>query len=252
MAPLLNLFLSILFILSTPKGSIQDDQLQIRMRRNWGYSSGSGDIQGTFTISASGPENLSRVVFYLDDQVLGEANSPPYELRFVTDDYPLGPHQIFAVGSTAAGEEIESNTVQVEFVPANEGWQAAGRIIIPIVVVVLGAIGLAVVVPLVFSRGKKEQLPPGAPRNYGYYGGAICPKCSRPFSRHIYGLNLGLHKFDRCPYCGKWSLVRRASKDELEAAETAELTAAQEGIFQPQISEEDALRRDLEDSRFED
>ena len=242
----------ILFLISAPKESYQDDQLQIRMKRNWGYSSGTGKIQGTFTITASGPEDLSHVAFYLDDQILGEANSPPFELRFVTDDYPLGPHKISAVGSTVEGKEIVSNTVQVEFVPANEGWQAAGNIILPIVVVVLGAIGLAVVVPLVFTRGKKEQLPPGAPRNYGYYGGAICPKCSRPFSRHIYGLNLGLHKYDRCPYCGKWSLVRRASKEELEAAEAAEITDAQEGIFQPQISEEEALWKDLEDSRFED
>ncbi len=252
MTAILNILLLILFLVSTPKESFQDDQLQIRMKRNWGFSSGTGRIQGTFTITGIGPENLSQVVFYLDEQILGEANSPPFELRFVTDDYPLGPHQISAVGSTAARGEIVSNTIQVEFVSANEGWQAAGNIIIPIMIVVLGAIGLAVVVPLIFTRGKKKQLPPGAARSYGHYGGAICPKCSRPFSRHIYGLNLGLHKYDRCPYCGKWSLVRRASKEELDAAEEAELTAAQEGKFQPQTSEEEALQRDLEDSRFED
>ena len=126
------------------------------------------------------------------------------------------------------------------------------NIIIPLVVIILGAVGLAFLVPLIFTRGKKEQLPPGAPRNYGHYGGAICPKCERPFSRHIYGLNLGLHKYDRCPYCGKWSLVRRASREELEAAEAAEIQAAQEGVFEPEKSEEQELRNDIEDSRFED
>lgn len=251
MTAILNILLSILFLISTPKASFQEEQLQISMRRNWGYSSGTGKVQGTFTITASGPDSLSRVVFNLDDQILGEVNSPPFELRFETDDYPLGAHQLSAVGSTETGKEIVSNTIQVEFVPAREGWQAAGNIILPIVVVVLGAIILMVIVPFVFSRGKKEQLPPGAPRNYGYYGGAICPKCSRPFSRHIYGLNLGLHKFDRCPYCGKWSLVRRASPEELAAAEAAELSSSQVGIFRPEISEEEALRRDLEDSRFD-
>jgi DNA-directed RNA polymerase subunit RPC12/RpoP len=114
------------------------------------------------------------------------------------------------------------------------------------------AVGLSVGVPIIFSRGKKGSLPLGAPRSYGIHGGAICPKCSRPFSRHIYGLNLGTHKYDRCPYCGKWSLGRRASKAELEAAEAAELAAGQEGVFQPQTSAEESLRRDLEESRFED
>ena len=70
MTALVNVFLSFLILIYTPNGSIQDDQLQIRMRRNWGYSSGTGKIQGTFTITASGPDGISRVVFYLDDQIL--------------------------------------------------------------------------------------------------------------------------------------------------------------------------------------
>jgi DNA-directed RNA polymerase subunit RPC12/RpoP len=252
MTAILNILLSILFLISSLSGSFQEEQLQIRMSRNWGFSSGTGRIQGTFTIVASGPEDLTQVVFYIDDQIIGEVDESPFDHRFVTDDYPLGSHQISAIGTTASGDELVSNLVQLEFVSADQGWQAAGNIIIPLVVVILAAIGLAVIVPLIFTRGKKEQLPPGAPRSYGYYGGAICPKCSRPFSRHIYGLNLGLHKYDRCPYCGKWSLVKRASKEELEAAEAAEIAAAQEGIFEPQISEEETFRRDLEDSRFED
>ena len=251
MTAILNTLLAFLFLISAPKDSLQVDQLEIRMKRNWGFSSGTGRIQGTFTILASGPEDLSRVVFYLDDQILGELNQAPFDFRFITDDYPLGPHQISAVGYTASNNELVSNVVQVEFVAAIEGWQAAGNIIVPLVVIILGAVGLAIIVPLIFTRGKKEQLPPGAPRSYGYYGGAVCPKCSRPFSRHIYGLNLGLHKYDRCPYCGKWSLVRRASPEELSAAEAAEVTATQDGVFQPQTSEKDKLRRDIEESRFD-
>ena len=192
--------------------------------------------------------NVSRVVFYIDDQVLGEVSEEPLNFQFNTDNYALGPHRLYALGYTNGGKELSSNILQVEFVSSEEGWQVVMKIIIPVVVIV----GLAFLVPLIFTRGKKEQLPPGAPRNYGHYGGAICPKCERPFSRHIYGLNLGLHKYDRCPYCGKWSLVRRASREELEAAEAAEIKAAREGVFEPEKSEEEKLRKDIEDSRFED
>jgi hypothetical protein len=249
---LINLFLCLLFLIYIPKGSYQEDQLQINLRKNWGYSSGTGKMQGTFTIQANGPEELSRVIFYLDEQVLGEANEIPFNLQFSTDNFPLGVHQFSAIGYTSSEGQLTSNILQVEFVTPNEGWQAAMKIIVPLAVLILGALGLAILVPLIFTRGKKEQLPLGAPRNYGYHGGAICPKCGRPFSRHIYGLNLGMHKFDRCPYCGKWSLVRRASNEELAAAEAAEVKAAQEGAFQPTRSERENLIKELEDSRYED
>ncbi len=249
---IINFLLTILLFAGSLSPQQQDEQLKISLKRNWGFSSGTGKIQGTFTIRTSGPDDLAQVVFYLDDQVLGEVNEPPFELRFVTDDYPLGPHQLVATGITSEDQELSSNVIQVEFVSADQGWQAAGDFIVPLVVVILGAVGLTILVLFIFTRGKKESLPPGAPRNYGYYGGAICPKCSRPFSRHIYGLNLATHKFDRCPYCGKWSLVRRASKEELETAEAAEITAARNGVFSTDRSEEDELRQEIEDSRFED
>jgi len=247
-----NILFTILFLFYSHRESIQEDQLQIRLRRNWGFSSGTGKIQGTFTIISSGPVDVSRVVFYIDDHVLSELTEEPFNFQFNTDNYSLGPHRLYALSYTSEGKELSSNILQVEFVSSEEGWGAAMNIIIPLVVIILGAVGLAFLLPLIFTRGKKDQLPPGAPRNYGHYGGAICPKCERPFSRHIYGLNLGLHKYDRCPYCGKWSLVRRASREELEAAEAAEIQAAQEGVFEPKKSEEQELRNDIEDSRFED
>ena len=243
-----NILLTILFLFYAPRESIQEDQFHIRLRRNWGYSSGTGKIQGAFTIISSGPDDVSRVVFYIDEEVLGEVTEEPFNFQFNTDNYTHGLHRLYAHGYINGGKELSSNILQVEFVSSEEGWQTVMKIIVPLVVIV----GLAFVVTFIFTRGKKEQLPPGAPRNYGHYGGAICPKCERPFSRHIYGLYLGLHKYDRCPYCGKWSLVRRASREELEAAEAAEIKAAQEGVFEPEKSEEEELRKDIEDSRFED
>lgn len=250
-AIILSVLVSLQF-LPALRYELQEQDLQIRLRRDWGFSSGTGNIQGTFSIRTSGSDDLTRVVFYIDDQIIGEVAEPPFNLRFVTDDYPTGTHEIRAVGYQSEGIELTSNVIRSNFVSASEGWQSVGSIVLPIVVIVLIAVGLSVGVPLIFSRGKKESLPAGAPRSYGVYGGAICPKCSRPFSRHIYGLNLGTHKFDRCPYCGKWSLVRRASPEELSAAEAAEIEAAGAGAFQPDISEEEQLRRDLEESRYDD
>jgi hypothetical protein len=249
---IINILLALLFSFYSTSAGFQEEQLQISLKRNWGYSSGTGRIQGTFTIRTSGPDDLAQVVYFLDDQVLGDTHEEPFHLQFNTDNFTLGAHQLRATGLTASNTELSSNIIQVEFVSADDSWQAATKIIVPLVVVILGAVGLAFLVALIFTRGKKEQLPPGAPRKYGHYGGAICPKCSRPFSRHIYGLNLGLVKFDRCPYCGKWSLVRRASRDDLEAAEAAEIGAAEEGVFSTHRSEEGDLRQEIEDSRFED
>jgi hypothetical protein len=59
-------------------------------------------------------------------------------------------------------------------------------------------------------------------------------------------------KFDRCPYCGKWSLVRRASQAQLQEAEAAELREAGEGITLPEASPEEKLRKDMENSRYQD
>jgi hypothetical protein len=247
-----NFVLSLLLLSISWFPYLQGEQIEIRLKRNWGYASGAGSIQGTFTIRTSSTEDLKRVVFYLDNQPLGESGAAPFELRFVTDDFPLGSHQLHAVGFSNDGSQLQSNVIQVEFVPAGVGWRAASDILVVLLVVIIAAVGLALLVPWFFTRGKKEQLPHGAPRAYGYFGGAICPKCSRPFSRHVYGLNLGPYKFDRCPYCGKWSAVRRASAEELEAAEAAEINALGERDHASGRSKEEKLRKEIEDSRYED
>lgn len=249
LATVYTLFTFLVFSPAT-RPAYLEETLEVRLRRNWGFSSGTGKIQGTFTISASGPEDLAQVIFYIDDQVLGEVNESPFSLRFITDDYPNGGHTLSATGSTGAGITLQSNEIQAEFVSAEQGWRAAANIVLPLVVIILAAIGLAALVPFIFTRGKKENLALGAPRQYGFFGGAICPNCNRPFSRHIYGLNLGPRKLDRCPYCGKWSLVGQASKAELELAEAAEIEDAQKGALKPQLPEE-KLKRDLDESRFE-
>jgi hypothetical protein len=68
---------------------------------------------------------------------------------------------------------------------------------------------------------------------------------------HFFGLNLGLSKLDRCPYCGKWGLVRAKPLDVLRAAEAGELEEAQAGSQLSAESEEEKLRKELDDSRFQ-
>jgi hypothetical protein len=95
---------------------------------------------------------------------------------------------------------------------------------------------------------KTISLAPGTPRQYTL-GGAICPKCKRPFAFHIFGLRLLVARLDRCSYCGKWSLVRWTSLDELRAAEQAEAQSAQAQV--PETSAEEKLKTELDDSKYQ-
>ena len=229
-----------------------DEDLILSLRRNFGYSSGTGKIQGTFTITITGPDSLNRVVYIIDDEVMGEVTTSPYKLQFQTNDYPLGIHTITALGYTHDGTELHANHIRVEFVSAEAGWQSAMKIVIPLLVIVFGGMILSYTITTLTGRRSKSYTPLGAPRSYGLWGGAVCPRCSRPFARHLWGLNLGAGKFDRCPHCGKWSLVHRAHPNELRAAEAAELETSSDLNQTPEISEEEKLRKELEDSRYQD
>jgi hypothetical protein len=248
----IGLFIGLIWLAALVQAAAaQSEGLQLRLRRNFGYSSGSSnDIQGTFTLTASGPAELQEVAFYIDDQEIGRVTQPPFELRFQTDSYPLGEHTLLAVGTTAAGVELRSNPIQVEFVSAEQGWQEGLRIVGPMFAIILGAVLVSFIVS--FAGGKKLQsLPPGAPRQYGVAGGAICPRCERPYPRHVLAPNLLLGKLERCPFCGKWAIVAAASPERLRQAEAAEVDDAAEGQAQP-VSAEDRLRKELDDSRYLD
>ncbi|GAB4521465.1 MAG: hypothetical protein Fur0018_02010 [Anaerolineales bacterium] len=225
-------------------------QLQFSLRRDWGYGGLNGQIQGHFTARVKGRDDLSRVVFYLDEQVMAEVDAPPFELRFVTDSYPLGKHMLYAVGYTARGQEMLSNVVYAEFVSAEQGWQEARRMIIPLLAIIFGGMLLTAAITW-FAEQRRGPVPAGAPRTYGILGGAVCPKCGRPFSRHWWAPNILSGKFDRCPHCGKWSLVRMASRHDLRAAEQAELEAAQFAAISAQ-TETQQHQRELDESRYLD
>ncbi len=218
----------------------------------FGY--GGGDqIQGSFRLELVEPPALKSVTFYIDEAEVGTVTEAPYQIDFSTDDYELGWHDLKAVGLTPADATLNSNVRRFEFVSAAQGWEAAGNIAIPLVTVVFGIIAVMFVVQLLPSlRGQKQTLPLGAERKYGLKGGAICPKCHRPFSIHFFALNLPFAHVDRCDHCGKWSLVRSASRDQLLAAEQAELEMAKPDAPIVEETKEEKLARQIAESRYTD
>lgn len=227
--------------------SAQSEGLSISLSRDFGYGGFNGDIQGTFSIKASGPETLLRVDFYLDETLLGEDASAPFALQFVTDNYPAGAHVLSAVGYTSDGSELKSQAVNALFVSKEESSALMRKTIFPVLGVVFGTILLAALFPLL-SRRSGKKLQPGSPRNYPL-GGGICPKCHRPFAFQLLSMNMLTGKLTPCPHCGKWSIVRRASLSELRTAEQAE--SISETVHLTELSEEEKLRQGLDDSKYQ-
>ncbi len=227
--------------------SAQNEDLTLSLSRDFGYGGFNGDIQGTFSVKAKGPANLERVQFFLDETLLGEDTEAPFAIQFVTDNYPTGAHIISAVGYSADGKQLKSQTISAVFVSKEEGSSAVLKMIVPILAVVFGAMAITAIISMINVR-KGKKLPAGATRSYTF-GGGICPKCKRPFGFQLLGINMIAGKLMPCPHCGKWSIVRRASMSDLHAAEQAELTTEKAQISE--ASEEEKLRKELDDSRYQ-
>ena len=243
-AILITILVSLAFISVV---SAQSEELTLSLSRDFGYGGFNGDIQGTFSVKAKGPANLDRVQFFLDETLLGEDTEAPFAIQFVTDNYPNGAHVLSAVGYTADGKQLKSQTISALFVSKQEGGLAAIKMIVPILAVVFGSMVIAAIINIVNIR-KGKKLPAGAARSYTY-GGGICPKCKRPFGFQLLGINIIAGKLTPCPHCGKWSIVKRASMSDLHAAEQAELDT--EKVQISRASEEDKLRKELDDSRYQ-
>jgi len=227
--------------------SSQGEELTLSLSRDFGYGGFNGDIQGTFSVKASGPANLERVQFFLDETLLGEDTEAPFAIQFVTDNYPTGAHVFSAVGYSTDGKQLKSQTISALFVSKEEGSAAALKMIVPILVVVFGAMAISAITAMINVR-KGKKLPAGATRSYAF-GGGICPKCKRPFGFQLVSMNIIVGKLTPCPHCGKWSVVKRATMSELHAAELAELDTDQAQIHE--ASDEEKLRKELDDSKYQ-
>lgn len=227
--------------------------LKLGLSRDFGYGGFGNDIQGLFSMKiVDEPQNLVSVDFMIDGEVIFSDSESPFRFQFSTDSYAVGEHTLSARGVTSDGQELLSNEIVAEFVPAGEGMAAAGKIIGPIFGLIVVVMLATLVIPVFLMRRKGQSLPLGAPRTYGMAGGTICPKCKRPFSMHAMAPNVVIGKLDICPHCGKWSVVRRYSQEALEAAVVAELEQAKGQEVKAPESDEEKLRKELEDSKYHD
>lgn len=233
---------AIFTLLAVTPARAQESALSLRMSRDFGYAGFSNDIEGLYSLHASGPANLQRVEFYIDAELIANVEEEPFRVQFTTKDYQPGEHTLYAIGYTADGQELRSNEFMRIFLSADEARSKATQLILPILGIVLAVTLVASVLPVVFSRSKPER------GKYGLSGGAVCPKCELPFPLRFFSFNMGARKLERCPHCGKWSLVRRAKKEDLAAAEARWAALDAPGQNKPRLSRED---EQIDASRYE-
>ena len=133
---ILVFLLCLLFLSQQASAQDENDRLDLNLRRDFGFSL-AGRIQGTFTLSASGPTDLVRVDFLVDNQITYQDLETPFEFKFHTADFELGVRTISAIGTTKDGEILKSEALRLEFISADEGWQSASKIVIPLLVFIL-------------------------------------------------------------------------------------------------------------------
>jgi hypothetical protein len=247
---ILYLLLVIVLLVPSITARAQEDSpgITLTLSKDMGYGGFGGDIQGTFSMKASGPDELVEVQFFIDDTLIGTDNEAPFRFQFYTSNFNPGIHSFRAVGILAGGSELQSNKFSRNFLSGESAAEGTITLVVTILAVVLGISLIGVVGPMLL-RKKGKQRPIG---EYSAAGGAICPRCQLPYSRHVLSPNIIVGKLERCPHCGKISVVRRASQENLVQAEKRLRADSQKGIIDFQQDEEESLRRALEESRFDD
>lgn len=213
----------------SPSVFAQDDDYTIHVRRDFGYGLGN-TIQGRFTVRLRGDDTqVERVTFLMDDEVMGRAISAPFSYQFHTDRFESGTHRLSAEVVLVDGRVVQTPFLQFNFLSQQESRQQVTSLLIGIgSAIILTLVIMAAIQTLVINKKQKGAHLAGSPRHYGLLGGTICPKCGRPFRRHIWGMNLMVGRLDRCDNCSKWVMTVRATSSALQAAEEAELEAMKE------------------------
>ncbi|MEL7645213.1 MAG: Ig-like domain-containing protein [Anaerolineaceae bacterium] len=242
------LALCALLLMPLASASAQTEQpYRVSLRRDFGYGAGM-DIQGNMTLSLKGDESaVSRVSFLMDGEELLMTESEPFSFSFTTDDYPSGVHQLSARVETRDGKTFTTDALTYNFLSKEAASRSTRGIILPLIGLIGGVALLSWLLQYLTSRKKPQS---GALSYNGFYGGAVCPKCGRPFARSLFGMNMVAGRLERCPHCGKWSLTRRASLAELEAAEAA--LRASVSVDEAPAQTRSEMQDLLDDSRYYD
>lgn len=256
MKPIIKLFLLMALLLAAARPALaQEGEFKLDFNRNFGYGSGI-NVRGSMSLAIVGNRDaIRRVTYFMDGKEIATVEAAPFTFAFSTSDYPVGLHAFSALVETQDGRQVTTQTIQRNFLSNEEQNQSMQRIFIPVLVGILVFTLIGVGMQVWASR--KGHQAPGTPRNYGMMGGTICPRCGRAYPVHIWSVSLIAGRLDRCDFCGKWAFVTRRSPAELAAAEQAERAALEEsetslpGAQQNGETEEERLRKMLDESRFE-
>lgn len=216
----------------------QEEEMTLRLNRDFGSSIG-GQISGTFSYRVNAPDEVVRVEFFLDDEQIGEDRERPFRLQFQTSNYAPGPHTLYAIGYTSDGTTFSSNVLSRQFQTGSDSTRSVLWVVIPLIII---SLGVRFLVNWIAGRGQT----PETKKVQGLLGGTICPNCGRPYAIHWWSPHFFGTRYDRCPHCGAWRMVRRAQPSELAAALEEESPD-----LNPQIDPDGDLRKRLDDSRFE-
>jgi len=240
-------YLMTLLILLLPASvNAQESQpeLSLYLIRNFGYG-GIGKIQGNFTLEIRDPlDELDKVKFYLDDELIATILQDPYEYKFHTSSFPDGEHVFSAVGILIDGTPVESNRITKTLLSSSQAWSETQGLIVPLLLVIAGITVLGLGIPVLLNRKKDFVLG-----KYGTAGGAVCPRCELPFSRFFFSPNLLAGKLVRCPHCGKISIRARASQSQIQEAEKKYKNEDPGRVYE---LDEQGYKKLLDESRFED
>jgi hypothetical protein len=217
----------------------------MNLTRDWGYGGPNGRIEGTFSMRIQDRADLVEVRFFIDETVVSVDTEPPFRFQFQTSDYAPGSHTLAAEGTLADGAILSSNTLECNFLSADEARGETLGFVVPLLGGIVTFIAIAAVGSLVL--GRRKTFTPG---RYSAAGGAICPRCGFPYSRGILSPNMLTGKLERCPHCGKWAVVPRANAKALVEAEARLANREGTADFAP-LDEQEKLRKLLDDSRYE-
>ncbi|MEW6504128.1 MAG: Ig-like domain-containing protein [Chloroflexota bacterium] len=243
----------VLFSMFLTSPVLAQEGYRLLVDRNFGFSAGS-QIRGDFTLKISGDQDaIAAVTFLIDGEEMTTITAAPFRYRFNTSSYPEGIHELSARLTLKDGSTVELTPRRFEFASSQAEREAIVKIIVPLLGVVLLLTLVGGGVQMLALRSKPAgRYAPGEARNYGVLGGTICPKCQRPTPLHLWSLNLGVGRWDRCENCGQFSFMRRQSLEVLRAAEAAELQAEKSTRPASAKSEEEKLRELLDQSKYTD
>jgi hypothetical protein len=247
----ISLVLILVALIATPVFAQTQDDFRLGITKTFGFANGD-QIRGTFTLYISGSTNIKSVQYLIDGSTIGTITASPFNLTFQTTAYSNGFHDITAIVETTEGKTVTTAARKIEFATADQESSSVGRILIPILAIVVLVVVLGAGAQFFFFRKKFVSMAPGTARNYGFRGGTICPRCHRPYSIHLWAVKLIYYKFDRCDFCGKWALIHPYSMDALRAAEQAEISPDYASAVPAAKTEQEKLREMIDKSKYTD